>query len=147
LFIICAVCLHAQGEDAKRLPDGPGKDAVAKVCFDCHDSGRMRQLRIGRDEWSDKVADMVDRGAKGTEAEITAVVDYLTLNFGPDSKMQVNTAPMVELKRILEIPPKQAEAIVAYRDANGAFKQWQDLLKVPGIDAKSVEAKKDLLVF
>jgi len=90
---------------------------------------------------------MVDRGAKGTDAEIKAVVDYLTKNFGPDSKMQVNTAPMVELKAVFEVSAKQAEAIVAYRDANGAFKEWQDLTKVPGIDAAKIEAKKELLAF
>jgi len=142
-----ALCLAADDPDAKRLPDGPGKDAIIHVCFECHDSGRFRAQRVDRDEWSDKVADMVDRGAKASEGEIGAVIDYLARNFGPDSKMQVNTAPMVELKAILGITAKQAQAIVDYREANGDFKQWQDLEKVPGIDAQKIEEKKDLLAF
>jgi competence ComEA-like helix-hairpin-helix protein len=146
-LLVAALCPAVDDPDAKRLPDGPGKDAVVKMCFECHDSGRFRQQRVARDVWSEKVSDMVDRGASGTEAEITAVVDYLTRNFGPSSKMQVNSAPMVEIKAILELTAKEASAIVAYRDANGSFKQWQDLQKVPEIDAKKIEAKKDLLAF
>jgi competence protein ComEA len=146
-LIVCALCLAGDDEDAKRLPDGPGKEVVTKVCFDCHDSGRFRRFRLSHDDWDDKVADMVDQGAKASEEEITAIVDYLARNFGPDSKLQVNTAPMVELKAILELTAKDAQAIVDYREANGRFQQWQDLQKVPGIDANKIEAKKDLLAF
>ena len=67
--------------------------------------------------------------------------------FGPDSKINVNTAPLVELKAILGITVQQAQAVVEYRTSKGAFKRWQDVQKVPGIDAQKIEAKKDLMVF
>ena len=72
---------------------------------------------------------------------------YLTQNFGPDSKINVNTAPLVELKTILRVTAQEAMALIQYRDANGKFKQWQDLAKVPGVDAGKIQAKKDLMTF
>ena len=54
---------------------------------------------------------------------------------------------MVEFKAVLELTADEADAIVAYRDTNGAFHQLSDLLKVPGVDGKKIEAKKDLLEF
>jgi competence ComEA-like helix-hairpin-helix protein len=41
----------------------------------------------------------------------------------------------------------ESQAIVTYREANGSFKEWRDLLKVPGLDAKKVEAKKEMMAF
>jgi competence protein ComEA len=136
----------AADEEAKLLPDGPGKELVGRMCFECHGAGNFRKVRLSRDAWSEQVADMVDRGAKGTEAELTAVVDYLTQNFGKDSKINVNTAPFGELKNVLGLSVKEAQAVIDYRDANGNFKMWQDLQKVPGVDAQKIEAKKSIIV-
>jgi competence protein ComEA len=149
LPVVFAALTFASADDgnAGLLPDGPGKDAVAKMCTECHSVDRMRTLRIGNDDWSDKVADMVDRGATGTDAEIEAVVNYLTANFGKDSKIRINTAPGIEMKALLGFKVAEVDAVVAYRKANGNFKDWSDLLKVPGLDQKNLEAKKDLLQF
>ncbi len=49
-------------------------------------------------------------------------------------KVNINTASAAELADALDgIGPKKAEAIVAYRTANGPFKIVEDLLKVKGI--------------
>lgn len=153
-MLLCAgvaacLCLAvaADEEEVKLLPDGPGKEATTRVCLECHGTGHFRQMRLSRDDWADQVAEMVDRGAKGTEKDLAAVTDYLTQNFGPDSKINVNTAPLVELKTILRVTAQEAMALIQYRDANGKFKQWQDLAKVPGVDAGKIEAKKDLMTF
>jgi len=142
------LCLAADDDgNAPLLPDGPGKEVVAKVCVECHSVDRMRSLRISKDEWWEKVADMVDRGAKLTDPETEAVVSYMAQNFGPDSKVWVNTAPMVELKSVLGFSVAEGNAVVAYRRDHPKFKAWSDLLQVPGMDAGKVEAKKDLMLF
>jgi competence protein ComEA len=152
-FQAAAVCLLLAGlalaadEEAKLLPDGPGKDLVARLCFDCHGAGNFRKVRLNRDDWSDQVADMVDRGAKANDKEIEAIVDYLTKNFGKDSKVNVNTAPLVELKVVLGLSVPESQAVLDYRAANGKFQAWQDLRKVPGMDAQKIEAKKDMMAF
>jgi competence protein ComEA len=137
----------AADESAKLLPDAPGKEVVGKVCTECHDTSNIRKLRIPRNEWSDKMDDMVDRGAKGTDQEMMAILDYLTQNFGPDSKIFVNTAPFSELKSVLQLTNDETTAVIDYRQKNGNFQQWRDLLKVAGVDGKKIEAKKDLLAF
>jgi competence ComEA-like helix-hairpin-helix protein len=134
-------------DTVKLLPDGSGKEAVGKVCTECHDTDNIRKLRLSRDHWSEKIDDMVERGAKGSDQEMMAVLDYLTANFGPDSKLHVNTAPYSELKAVLKLTNEETDAILAYREKNGNFKQWSDLLKVSGVDGKKIEAKKELLVF
>lgn len=142
------LCLTlAADDDVKLLPDGPGREATTRVCLDCHGTGNFRKLRLGRDEWADQVAEMVDRGAKGTDKDLAEVVDYLVQNFGPDSKINMNTAPLVELKAILGITAKDAMALLDYREANGKFKDLQDVEKAPGVDTKKLEDKKDLMTF
>jgi mono/diheme cytochrome c family protein len=59
---LLAGCIFAAGDDqeAKNLPDGTGKDVVAKVCLSCHGAGNFRQMRKTKDEWTDQVGDMID---------------------------------------------------------------------------------------
>jgi competence protein ComEA len=139
----------AAGDDveAKALPDGAGKDAVVKVCLNCHGAGNFRQLRLDKDGWSDKVADMVDKGADATDAETAAVIDYLVHNFGPDSKIQMNTAPFQEIKAVLKLTAKETQALVDYRQQNGGLKTVAEVEKIPGVPADKVEAARDKMVF
>ena len=150
---ICVFALALAGlvwsadPEAERLPPGPGKAEVGAVCAKCHTLANIRRRRFSREEWTSEVADMVERGAKADDEQVAAILNYLTLNFGENSKVRVNTAPMVEFKAVLELTADEADAIVAYRDANGAFHQLSDLLKVPKVDGKKIEAKRDLLEF
>lgn|SRR5271157_500796 len=145
--LVAACFASAAAEDLKRLPDVPGKDIVVRVCTKCHDPGNFTKKRLNRDDWDDQIADMVERGAVLTPKELTAVLDYLTANFGPDAKVNVNSAPIDELKSVLGLTSPEANAIVEYRKAHGKFKAWRDLLKVPGVDAKKIEAKAALMTF
>ena len=139
--LLVGACLaFAAADDLKRLPDVPGKDIVVRVCMKCHGPVNIAKKRLNRDDWDDQVADMVERGAKATPKELAAVVDYLTANFGPDAKVNVNDAPIDELKSVLGLTSPEAVAIVEYRQGHGKFKAWRDLLKVPGVDPKKIEA-------
>ncbi len=101
-----------------------------------------------RDAWATIVDYMVSRGATGTPEEITTIIDYLAKNF-PDApvKTNVNKATSMDMQTQLELTAKDADAIVKYRTAHGDFKEWDSLIKVPGIDAKKLEAKKDSIAF
>ena len=66
-------------------------------------------------------------------------------NFGPRTK--VNTATAEELTAGLAIPRTAADAIVEYRQKNGAFKTLEDLKKVSSLDAADLDSKKDRLDF
>jgi len=147
LILIAAgsLAIAADEQDAKALPDAPGKEVTAKVCLSCHGAGNIRKRRLTKEGWAEKVADMVDQGAEATDAQQAAIVDYLTQTFGKDSKVHINTAPFEELRSVLGFTVEEAKALLAYRTEHGNFKSLEDLGKVPGIDAKKIEAKKELI--
>ncbi len=148
VFAAAAFCFAATADEAAdRLPPGAGKAAFVKTCSECHGFDSIRKQRLSRDDWSEKIDDMVDRGATATNAEFAAILDYLTRNFGKDSKIWMNTAPFGELKAVLKLTNPETDAIIAYRQKNGRFQQWSDVLKVPGVDAKKIEAAKDIMAF
>jgi competence ComEA-like helix-hairpin-helix protein len=122
------------------LPEGAGKAEVLKLCRDCHDLDPITQENRTKDGWKKTVAKMVERGAEGTDEQFDVIVSYLTKNYG---RINVNTATAEEIIAGLDFSPKEAAAIVGYRDKNGVYKEWRDLAKVDGLDAARVEAKKD----
>ncbi|GAB3103830.1 ComEA family DNA-binding protein [Lysobacter terrae] len=62
-------------------------------------------------------------------------------------KVNINTADAATIDRVLlNIGKSKAEAIVAYRKANGAFKSAEQLTLVKGIGLKTVEKNRDRIV-
>jgi hypothetical protein len=111
----------AAADSVSLLPGGPGKEAPGKVWTECHDTGSIRKERLALNEWSDKGDNMMERGAKGMDAELSAILDYLTRNFGKDSRIYVNTAPFSELKAILELNNDETTAVFEYRKKTATF--------------------------
>jgi len=58
------------------------------------------------------------------------------------AKVNINTATAEELITLNGIGKVKAEAIVAYRAANGDFKTVDDLAKVKGLSGKNLEKIK-----
>ena len=132
-----------------QLPDGPGKAETEKICSQCHELARSISLRQDRAGWEATVSQMVSLGAKATDKETAAVIDYLTAHFAADEvpRINVNKARAIDLESGLTLRRSEAAAIIEYRTKNGPFKSIEDLKKVPGIDAAKIEAKKDRLIF
>ena len=147
LLTLAAIAAGADEKEAKALPEGPVKDVVAKACIHCHGAATFRKARKELGAWGDTVDDMIDRGAKVPADRVEEVVNYLTKNFGPDAKVQMNSAPIEEMIAVLKFSVAEANAIVDYRDAVGPFKEWRDLLKVRGVDPDKIDAKKDSMAF
>lgn len=126
-----------------------GKAAAERICKQCHEFERSISPRQNRAAWQTTMDKMVALGAKGTQQEFDAIVDYLAKTYpGEDVPMiRVNEARAIELESGLSLPRSQAAAIIQYRTKNGDFKSVDDLKKVPGVDAAKIEAKKDRLLF
>lgn len=62
-------------------------------------------------------------------------------------KLHINRLNATALEERLGLTEKEAEAIVKHREQHGPFKTWQDVAKVTGVEAKKIEASKDLLQF
>jgi len=143
VFAIFAAVAWAQ------LADGPGKEETVKLCSHCHELARSISLRQDRDGWQATVDKMVGLGARATDKDVAAVVEYLTANFPGDQlpKLNVNKAAAIDFESRLSLKRSEAAAIIAYRARNGLFKSIEDLKRVPSIDAAKIEAKKDVLTF
>jgi len=132
-----------------QIPDGPGRDVTVKLCGNCHEVEVVKQYHLGKDGWTDTISKMIEKGAEGTDDQFNTVLNYLVKNFGPTipDPINVNKATAGEFETQLEITAKEAAAIVKYRGEKGSFKEIGDLRKVPDLDFKKIEAKKDRLVF
>jgi competence protein ComEA len=133
----------------KPMPDGPGKEETQKICSACHDLEKSLSLRQDRSGWQQTLEKMLGFGAKATDQERDAVINYLVKNFPAEDvpKININKATAVELESGLSLKRSQATAIIQYRTQNGNFKTIEDLKKVPGVDLEKIEAKKDRIVF
>lgn len=145
---LLAFAFLARGAWAQ-LPDGPGKAETERLCSQCHELARSISLRQDRAGWEATVDKMVSLGAKATDQETGAVIDYLAAHFAAEEvpRINVNKARAIDLESGLTLRRSEAAAIIEYRTKNGPFKSIDDLKKVPGIDAAKIEAKKDRLIF
>jgi competence protein ComEA len=144
---VCGVALLPQTMPAQaspQLPDAPGKGAVTKICTTCHEIESVTSSRRTKIGWQQSVDDMIGRGAEGSDAEMTAVVEYLATYFG---KVNVNTASAAEIEKTVGLSAKEAEAIAIYRERNGKIKDFEELKRVPGVRAEELQAKRGLIAF
>jgi competence protein ComEA len=91
---------------------------------------------------------MVSLGAKASDAELATVLDYLSTHFKGEAPKPVNlnTAPAIDLESVAGLLRKEAAALIAFRTKHGPCKTLQDLKKVPGLDYRKIERRRDRLV-
>jgi len=83
---------------------------------------------------------------KGLMASLLLSLVLLGTAFASE-KVNINTADAATLERVLKnVGPSKAEAIVAYRKDNGAFKSPEQLAQVKGIGLRTVELNRDRIV-
>lgn len=58
-------------------------------------------------------------------------------------RININTATVDELVQLKGIGPAYAKRVVAYREANGDFRQIDELTEVEGIGPKTLSANRD----
>lgn len=71
--------------------------------------------------------------------------DRLPTELLPGEKLDLNTATAAQLQRLPGIGEKLSESIVSWREENGSFRTVEELLQVPGIGGKRLEAIWDLV--
>jgi DNA uptake protein ComE-like DNA-binding protein len=118
-----------------------------KVCGTCHPAERGAAVKLTRDGWQEIITRMVALGAKGTDAELEAVLQYLSTHFeGEAAKpLNLNRATALELESVVGLLRKEAAAWIEYRSKTPCM-AVDDLKKVRGIDFKKVDKRRDRLV-
>ena len=79
-------------------------------------------------------------GSDRIPASTDEITGAVPTNSAASTLININTASAVDLETLPGIGPKTAEAIIAYRDANGPFKSVDDLMQVQGVGEKILEA-------
>jgi competence protein ComEA len=141
---IGAIIAAASQTNQVPLPEGEGKEALEANCVKCHELAKVlrnRQTLIG---WQQTVENMIGRGAEVSDDDASVIVDYLAKNFG---QININTATQAEIQQFLGLSDSDSHAIVAYRAANGKFRNFDQLVKVPGLDAATLQTKHDLIAY
>ena len=129
------------------LPSGAGKDTLIRVCSKCHSPDNVIANGQDRAGWENTISKMAGFGAVASDDEFTAILEYLVKNFPAIATVNVNQATAAQLTSGLELSGAEADAVIAYRKKNGDFKTFDDLKKVPEVDGKKLDAKKDRLAF
>ena len=128
------------------LPDGKGKDVVETACSDCHSLERIKAERRNEEGWNSLIHEMLENGAAINANDMPVIVAYLAKNFGPDKKVNVNTAAANEIAGVLKLESAEVAAVIQYRAEHGKFKDLSELEKASGAAGK-IEAKKALIEF
>ena len=145
-------------DDHPEMPSGPGKAITLQTCTKCHSITNITGQHKDKDGWTATITKMVGYGATGTDDEFEAILNYVSKYYGLDSppaadagaahaKIVVNKETPAQLSTDLGLTDDEAKAVVDYRGKNGDFKSIDDLKKVPNVDGKKFDAKKDDLLF
>ena len=131
-------------KESPKAAEDPDTGLFMRLCNDCHDTNQIVSRRRTRTEWEDIITKMVEQGLDGSAKDLETVFAYLNRNYG---KVFINRASADELVAVLTITQKDADAVVAYRKTAGAFADFEAIRKVPGIDIKKLEDKKDAIAY
>jgi competence protein ComEA len=146
--VVVAALMGARLAPAQ-LPDGPGRNETVRLCSQCHAAEVVMSAAQNRAGWAATLRKMSALGARGTDQDFRAVLEYLAAHFPAQEvpRVNLNRATAIELESGLTLRRSQAAAIITYRSQHGPFTSLEDLKKVPGLDTTLIEAKRDRVTF
>ena len=135
---------------AQEVPaaDARGREIAQQACSVCHGLDYPFEARRTASEWEATVNDMIGRGAPLLEGERPLLLQFLTKYYGPEKpRTNINQASAQELIAAFGLSPSEAEEIARFKQQHGTIYGWEDLRKIPNLDLKKLEAKRDVLAF
>jgi hypothetical protein len=85
IFLFTSIMLasaQAPSVPGKPLPPGPMRAKIKAACTQCHNTSRITGQHLTRQHWSGELEKMEGLGAVIPDADRTALLNYLTANFG-----------------------------------------------------------------
>ena len=84
IAVVSSVQMAAAQQVDPRMPEGPNRDFVAKVCSECHAlSNLYSTVGRSREGWIRVLEDMTRYGLKVTPEERGRILDYLSTAMAP----------------------------------------------------------------
>ena len=143
-FVVATPIQQNAPKETPRVVDDPDTGVFMTLCNECHDMKKIVSRRRTRADWEEVLTKMIEKGLVGSEKDLDTVFGYLNRNYG---KVFINRAPADEIVAVLTVSPQDADAIVAYRKTAGPFADFEAIKKVPGIDLRKLEDKKDAIEY
>ena len=87
IFLLASIILasaQAPSAPGKPLPPGPMQPKIKAACTQCHNTTRITEQHMTRQQWSAQLEKMEGLGAVIPDADRNAFLNYLTKNFGPE---------------------------------------------------------------
>jgi competence protein ComEA len=134
----------------KDFPDGPAREFVNKICLQCHEPAQLLNQKRTESDWRTTIDRMSKKGIPGSAEQYDAITAYMAKNFGKtedSAKVNMNKAKADEIVAAVGLTPEEAQALVAYREKHGDYREWGEMLVVYGVDGRKLEAKKDKMSF
>jgi hypothetical protein len=84
IAVVSSVQVAAAQQIDPRMPEGPNREFVSKVCSECHALSNLYST-VGRtrEGWTRVLEDMTRYGLKVTPEERGRILDYLATAMGP----------------------------------------------------------------
>lgn len=124
--------------------DELAETTIKSVCVTCHPVENIIRVRREQADWARVITTMATVGAKATPDQFRMIRRYLTRYYGV---IRVNRAAAEEFSAVLGYVPKDAAAIVAYRQAHGPFTDVEALAQAPGLDRTRLDDQPLALKF
>ena len=84
LFVLLPFAFaQAPSAPGKPLPPGPMQAKIKATCTQCHNATRITEQHLSHSDWSKELEKMEGLGASIPEEDRSAILAYLTKNFGP----------------------------------------------------------------
>jgi DNA uptake protein ComE-like DNA-binding protein len=119
------------------------RKAVQEVCGRCHTIDVFLNKPRSWPRWNDVFADMTQRGATGSDEQLTRVTRFFLENL---TLVNVNSSPAEELIWALGVPDSVAQNIIARRQEK-PFRDLAELSAFPGVDAAKLNERKTRILF
>lgn len=81
-----AASTHIAAQGANVAGDGAAR--MERICSSCHAVQLVTAKHRSREEWAAVVDQMVVRGARGTEAELQQIIDFLATSYGVEGEQR-----------------------------------------------------------
>ncbi|AKP66447.1 helix-hairpin-helix domain-containing protein [Companilactobacillus ginsenosidimutans] len=122
-------------------PNSIVRDAIAKA------GGITANAEVKQINQAQKVTDSMQIYVpfQGEKPSVASSSLSSSMSGKEKQKVNINTASPDDFKDVSGIGPKKAEKIIDFREKNGNFEKLEDLTKVSGIGAKTIDSLRDSL--
>jgi mono/diheme cytochrome c family protein len=137
-------CVSGQTPGAQ-LPEAPARETVQRICSPCHPAQIVLGRGMTREQWGALVTNMISRGAKGSDEEFAAVVDYLATSL-PLKKGSPAKAKAERPRSLIDqAGPNDKQVVDAAAAASGKTIYAAQCATCHGVRARGMEQGPDLV--